>query len=203
MKVACESCSTKYSIDDGKVAGKVFKIRCRKCGQVIVLRGEPGTASAALPAWAEPAWYAVQDGRQIGPFDSGELQRRRAAGELDDDSYVWREGLIDWQPIGGIDELRSGAALVAPSLVVEPGAPAGEAFADGTNGAADASRLRGERNESSVLFTLAGLAKMAVPGAAPARAAAPAGSSMAGATGGEGSGLIDIRALARAYVPVT
>ena len=37
MKIVCDSCSAKYSIADEKVAGKVFKIRCKKCSNVICL----------------------------------------------------------------------------------------------------------------------------------------------------------------------
>jgi predicted Zn finger-like uncharacterized protein len=190
MKVICAGCSTKYSIEDDKLAGKVFKIRCRTCGQSVVVRGEASAASAAdtapaapAAAPAAPAWHAVQDGRQIGPFDSGELLRRRAAGELDDDSYVWRDGFAEWQPLRTVDELRP-APAAAPRAPAAPRAVAA---------AADASRLHGERGESSLLFTLDGLAKQAAPAAAPARA---------GGAAGEGSGLIDIRSLARAYEPV-
>ena len=210
MKVVCEGCSTKYSIGDEKVAGKVFKIRCKKCSRVIIVRGEP--AAAAPPVAAVPEWHAVQDGRQLGPFDSGELQRRRAAGELDDDSYVWREGFTDWQPLGAVDELRPALSMPMP-IVDEPahGEPAhaagalfgGAAAHAATSNGAEASRLRGERNESSVLFTLDNLARLAAP--APAQAAASPSSGArgaAGAAGGEGSGLIDIRALARTYTPV-
>ena len=40
MKIACESCGAKYSIADEKVQGKVFKIRCKRCSEVIVVRGD-------------------------------------------------------------------------------------------------------------------------------------------------------------------
>ncbi|HEX2660455.1 MAG TPA: zinc-ribbon domain-containing protein, partial [Polyangia bacterium] len=39
MKIVCDSCSTKYSISDDKVRGKVFKIRCKKCSHIIVVKG--------------------------------------------------------------------------------------------------------------------------------------------------------------------
>ena len=39
MKIICDSCGTKYSISDDKVRGKVFKIRCKKCSHIIVVRG--------------------------------------------------------------------------------------------------------------------------------------------------------------------
>ena len=50
MKIICDSCGTKYSISDDKVRGKVFKIRCKKCSHIIVVKGN---AESAPPAAAE------------------------------------------------------------------------------------------------------------------------------------------------------
>ena len=175
MKLVCDACAAKYSISDDKVAGKIFKIRCKKCSHVIVVRGgvEAPVASVEAPPSAADDWHAVVDGQQIGPFDSREVSRRRAAGELDDDSYVWREGMTDWAPLGSIDALRD-----APRDADAPREPV-----------ADVTRLRGERNESSVLFTLGNLAKLAAP--PPTTSATTTAAAVT-----EGSGLIDIRALA-------
>src|SRR5690606_33428083 len=72
--------------------------------------------------------------------------------------------------------------------------------------AASAQKLRGERNENSVLFSLNNLAQLASDSrpAPSSSAAASSGSAPAGhatgAAGGEGSGLIDIRSMASAYM---
>ena len=47
MKIVCEACQAKYSIADEKVRGKVFKIRCKKCSHVIVVRGSGEVVTAA------------------------------------------------------------------------------------------------------------------------------------------------------------
>ncbi len=167
MKLACDACGSKYSIGDERVAGKVFKVRCRKCSNLIIVRGSVVEAPIAEPAAQSDAWYAMVDGSQVGPFDVTEVARRRDAGTLDDDSYLWREGMADWAVLGAIDGLRRGA----------PAEP-------------EATRMHGERNESSVLFTLANLAKLAAPAPLPAAG-----------TPSEGSGLIDIRALAATLAP--
>ncbi|HEY5452899.1 MAG TPA: zinc-ribbon domain-containing protein, partial [Polyangia bacterium] len=53
MKIICDSCGTKYSISDDKVRGKVFKIRCKKCSHIIVVRGgESQDEASAAPAAA-------------------------------------------------------------------------------------------------------------------------------------------------------
>jgi predicted Zn finger-like uncharacterized protein len=38
MKFICDQCKTKYSIADQKVAGKVLKIRCKNCGEIIIVK---------------------------------------------------------------------------------------------------------------------------------------------------------------------
>lgn len=45
MKIVCENCGAKYSIADEKVKGKVFKIRCKKCNESIVVRGDANQAA--------------------------------------------------------------------------------------------------------------------------------------------------------------
>ncbi|MEZ4366999.1 MAG: zinc-ribbon domain-containing protein [Kofleriaceae bacterium] len=52
MKIVCDACGAKYSIADDKVQGKVFKIRCKKCSNIIVVRGTAGAAAAEEPAAA-------------------------------------------------------------------------------------------------------------------------------------------------------
>jgi predicted Zn finger-like uncharacterized protein len=70
MKFSCERCQTRYSIGDDKVKGKVLKIRCKTCGNIIVVReqqavsegaaalaavGGGGGAAAAAPASPSPS----------------------------------------------------------------------------------------------------------------------------------------------------
>ncbi|HEY8922840.1 MAG TPA: zinc-ribbon domain-containing protein, partial [Polyangia bacterium] len=38
MKFVCERCHTKYSIADEKVRGKVLKVRCKTCENIITVR---------------------------------------------------------------------------------------------------------------------------------------------------------------------
>src|SRR5512140_2106408 len=182
MKIVCDTCGTKYSVDDSRVAGKAFKIRCKKCSREILLRGAPAPVTEPVPEAG--AWHAVQGGTQVGPMAVAELHQLRATGKLDDESLVWREGFDDWRALGTIDELRDSTRVsveIAPEVTDAPApapAPARPA-------------LRNERNETSVLFTLGNLAKLAA--SAPAEAAP--------STGSEGSGLLDIRSLARTLTP--
>ena len=52
MKITCQTCDAKYTIADEKVAGKVVKIRCKKCNGTIVVNGnQAAPAPAPLPAF--------------------------------------------------------------------------------------------------------------------------------------------------------
>ena len=146
MKIVCDNCTTKYSIADEKVRGKVFKIKCKKCSHIIVVKGEPTTgeghpagfdqketrvfdysgfegqrgaqasasgaasapaaaSAAASEAAADPIWHLVIDREQVGPLTLGELEAKWDSGEIDGNTYAWREGFGDWQRLAAIDEL--------------------------------------------------------------------------------------------------
>jgi predicted Zn finger-like uncharacterized protein len=138
MKIVCDSCGTKYSISDDKVRGKVFKIRCKKCSHIIVVRGTNEAAAAAAPAAAAPAdaggWHLVVDGDQVGPVSEADIRGRIERGEVNAETYVWKEGFADWLKLSAIPEL---APLVQPAD--------GGVFADGTgSGGVGSGRVNGE-----------------------------------------------------------
>lgn len=148
MKIVCDSCATKYSIADEKVRGKVFKIRCKKCGHVIVVRGgeqvpstggasdvatastasASATESPAGAAAAEAVWHLVIDREQVGPVTADDVRAKFLAGQIDVESYAWREGFADWLRLGSIDDfadLRQPVKEAAPAkTVLEAGVPA-------------------------------------------------------------------------------
>ena len=282
MKIVCDACQAKYSISDDKVQGKVFKIRCKKCSNIIVVRGgaaaaEPAAAPAQekehrvydygyeagdqAPAGDDAVWHVVINQDQVGPMTAADVQQRFQAGEIDAETYAWREGFADWMPLAQVDAFaamvasgsttaaippRGGSGAEAIGAMFAAGATSDEAgtvrsdpgdlfaaaaagaaargdddggdlfgskpAARGAPAAAQASqaKLRGERNENSVLFSLNNLAQLASDRPAPIQAQAPSSSSASsgnapvghatGAAGGEGSGLIDIRSMASAYL---
>ncbi|MCW5808555.1 MAG: zinc-ribbon domain-containing protein, partial [Deltaproteobacteria bacterium] len=55
MKFLCDRCKTRYSIGDDRVRGKILKIRCKNCANVITVReGMPDPEAAPAPAAGEP-----------------------------------------------------------------------------------------------------------------------------------------------------
>ena len=67
MKIVCENCGAKYSIADEKVKGKAFKIRCKKCGDSIVVRGDVGPQAdeEESPVWPMPSGQPPQASEEV------------------------------------------------------------------------------------------------------------------------------------------
>ena len=49
MKFVCDRCKTRYSIGDDRVRGKILKIRCKNCANVITVREGMGDLEASVP----------------------------------------------------------------------------------------------------------------------------------------------------------
>jgi predicted Zn finger-like uncharacterized protein len=292
MKITCQSCQSKYNVADEKIKGKIVKIRCRKCGATIVVDSTTGSSSgaasstAAAAASIQPAmpeiapWHvnvADNDQRTMTVVD---VVQAYNAGTINQETYVWTEGMEDWKPLKEVEAIvgalhesagpppsvvpasTAAAGLFegdAPAMSMREAAPAANELHAATTPAAEpqpaaaapvenpaepaprpeakraavkreprgrdlfgggdlqaamsggdtggvvtsaplmpqtglamsesANKLTGERNENSVLFSLAVLTKSADE-RAPAR---PSTTSVAS---GEDSGLIDLRALA-------
>jgi predicted Zn finger-like uncharacterized protein len=130
MKIVCESCGAKYSIADEKVAGKVFKIRCKKCSAVIVVKGdnnqeEGDEATRVFDYGADAIWHVVVGGDQQGPFAPRQIADMLAETKIDWEAYVWREGMDGWQPAKDVEALVSAVMAEAEGGAPEPSATAG------------------------------------------------------------------------------
>jgi predicted Zn finger-like uncharacterized protein len=126
MKIVCQSCGAKYSIADEKVAGKVFKIRCKKCSATIVVKGDQPDADQPTRVYdyggGDAVWHAVVAGEQQGPFNPRQVGELLAEGKIDWEAYVWREGMENWLPAKDVEELVN--------AVMSESGDAGEAHAE-------------------------------------------------------------------------
>ncbi|MCB9666717.1 MAG: zinc-ribbon domain-containing protein [Myxococcales bacterium] len=121
MKITCDACGAKYSIADEKVAGKAFKIRCKKCSGSIVVRQDQPQAQEEAPATQEDLWHVVVGAEQQGPLSLAKVGELIATGAIDWDAYVWQEGYDDWKVARDVPELVSGIAQgEAPSAARPP-----------------------------------------------------------------------------------
>jgi predicted Zn finger-like uncharacterized protein len=144
MKFLCDRCKTRYSIADERVRGKILKIRCKNCSNVISVRegmtdAEPAPAASSSPLQdafasvmsAEPPrrtkgetmpappvleeeWYVSIDGNQSGPFSLAEAQAWVSAQKPLEELFCWCEGFDDWLPVEKVSHFRGLRAPQAP-----------------------------------------------------------------------------------------
>src|SRR3954447_11610452 len=177
MKIVCDSCGTKYSIADEKVRGKVFKIRCKKCSHIIVVRGgETGGPEAAAAPATEGGWHLVIDGEQVGPLGDADVRTKIERGEVKADTYTWKEGFADWVKLSAVPEF---AGLVAEDVggVALGG---GEMFPSGAVTAAPANGTDRSRRASGAGRSLFGGGGASDVFAAPASTARGGGGDLFG-----------------------
>ena len=145
MRIVCDACGAKYSIADQKVRGKTFKIRCKKCSNVILVKGKSGEgdepagdagadaslspatsdveATSAVAGVESPAsvaaateqWFAVIDGAQAGPFAAAEIRQKIESGALTGETFAWKEGMSDWLKLDELSAFADALSSVAPS----------------------------------------------------------------------------------------
>ena len=112
MKFYCDHCGTKYEIADEKVRGKVVKVRCKSCEEIIVVRGKSGEDSAGRGE----EWYYSVDGDTFGPMSAPELRQTYASGDVGADSYVWKASFGDWKPVAEVEPFASIVRETSPSM---------------------------------------------------------------------------------------
>lgn len=113
MKIVCDACQAKYSIADDKIQGKAFKIKCKKCNHVIVVKMGVDSAAAdkqkaaAAPTADQGVWHVVIDNEQVGPLTDAEVKDRLRQGKINSDTLVWKEGFADWMQLSTVPELTA------------------------------------------------------------------------------------------------
>ena len=157
MKIICDSCGTKYSISDDKVRGKVFKIRCKKCSHIIVVRGgesqdEAAAAAPAAAAAADGGWHIVVEGEQVGPISEADVRARVERGEIRGDTYIWKEGFADWLKLSAVPEFADIAPPDSGSVNIGDVFASDGAVAAPTNGSSERSGGRRRSGANRPLF---------------------------------------------------
>ncbi len=140
--------------DDKVVGKASVKIRCKQCQNLISVAvtapvaappqvkvpapqgATGGVAPAQRSPWEEEStramppldttaqWFAMLGGKQQGPFDLGELQRRVGAGEVTLRTYLWKAGMGDWKRASDVPEVSPVfAGSTAPSAPPPPPRP--------------------------------------------------------------------------------
>jgi predicted Zn finger-like uncharacterized protein len=230
MKFVCDRCQTRYSISDEKVRGKVLKIRCKTCSNIIVVREQTGVGQAAAgaaaaaggsrgpaprtevemntsapagPSGADVEWWVAIKGTQHGPMKMADMEKFFREGRITPRSYCWNEGLSGWSRMRDLPDF---AALVKEPQPERRGPPPPPPPADEGGGAGaevvDLQKARAERD--------GGAATTGDPFAAAAAASdAAAAPSTPGARPGEATrvfimnaGLANRKAKHRTYAAI-
>ncbi|MCA1825570.1 MAG: DUF4339 domain-containing protein [Myxococcales bacterium] len=55
----------------------------------------------------QTVWFAVIDGREAGPMTRGEFALRMASDLVDEETFVWKEGMAEWLPAAQVGELAA------------------------------------------------------------------------------------------------
>lgn len=64
-------------------------------------------------------WFYAKDGEQQGPVAAEVIRERLQAGDINEATLVWKEGMAQWSPLGEVLELRE----PVPSSASQDGAP--------------------------------------------------------------------------------
>jgi predicted Zn finger-like uncharacterized protein len=141
VKFVCDRCKTRYSIGEDRVRGKILKIRCKNCANVITVREgmEPGAASEASaapapspaparggappPSALEDEWYVSIDGQQSGPLSLEAARRWITQKPAGADLHCWKEGFDDWLPVDKVSHFRNLRQRTPPRPSAPPPIP--------------------------------------------------------------------------------
>jgi predicted Zn finger-like uncharacterized protein len=151
MKITCQACQSKYTIADDKIQGKVAKIRCRKCGATVLVDASTGAASngSVAPSGAAPGAWLVN----VAEGDERSMQLREVVdayntGVITGETYLWKEGMGDWQPLSDIAEIvdalnQASAGDAAPRAAQPHGGSSAYSAAAASSTAARRDAARG------------------------------------------------------------
>lgn len=88
MKITCEACAAKYSIADERIVGRTVKLRCKRCSEVLLVRGPVHVRGPAHEAGEASALFSLENLQALARTDS----RPPAQGQLDASE---QSGLVD------------------------------------------------------------------------------------------------------------
>src|ERR1700737_3794362 len=81
MRFVCDSCRAQYMISDDKVGARAVKVRCKKCGHVILVRRQELLSEASAQPPPEPMPHAAVNGTAPGEAAQNETQSEEAQNE--------------------------------------------------------------------------------------------------------------------------
>ncbi len=104
----------------GQMAGMMNNM-----GQQMQQSGMPQQAQQQItpppiPGTINMAYMVSVNGQQFGPYNMQQLQQLVQNGQLTTQTYVWKQGMANWELAGNIQELSSLFGTVAPPMPPAP-----------------------------------------------------------------------------------
>ncbi len=99
VSVACPRCTMVQAVPVASPRGPVPRLRCLACHVPLGAGDEVTRVDGRFEVPAPPIdvrWYAMLDGKAVGPLAREEIGRMHRAGLLHDDALVWHDGFAGW-----------------------------------------------------------------------------------------------------------
>lgn len=127
MIIECQECHARFRLDETRIKGKGARVRCRRCGESILVMKEESAAPIDEPVAATPAAGQFDINLAVeGALDAGAAT---ASGTPTEEMALPEPGLFDINQAVG-ESLDFTAAPAETALPDEPAAPAFEEFLD-------------------------------------------------------------------------
>ena len=84
--------------------------------QAMQIPGARNPMQSNALAGDQPLFYAVLDGKSVGPLATSELSRLIAEKRVTKETYVWKPGMPDWRLAENVPEVLKLVALTPPPV---------------------------------------------------------------------------------------
>ena len=88
-------------------------------GTMNTVMNQPVQTGTVPPPIPTIAYYVAVNGQATGPYELNVLNQMATMGQLNADSFVWKNGMSEWVKAGDIDELKSMFIVMPPIPPVE------------------------------------------------------------------------------------
>ena len=104
VRIECEACGARYGIPADRIKGRVIKIRCKKCNELIRIHNKDVKTEPEAARGEGKIWFVVIHRKRIGPFTDHEVRQQFEQGKIKLRTYAWRQGYDQWERLGQIPE---------------------------------------------------------------------------------------------------
>ena len=104
VRIECEACGARYGIPSDRIKGRVIKIRCKKCNDLIRVVNKDVKTEPLARRGEGKVWFTVVRRKRIGPFSEQEIRQQVEEGTIKLRTYTWRQGYEKWERLAKIPE---------------------------------------------------------------------------------------------------